>query len=413
MEPDNRAGIFFDVDSFWMSVADAPVPYPPTLLGVLPRTDLDVLRVCSIFAILRSSTIFTELVPADVFDNFQRDWRRISLMHAVKYSAEGLPVSTPVRHWSRIYLEKLVGSLSGEHPQLSSVKVILGLEHRFYAWSIPSKFEIHISLVMRHYLMTTNIIFSNVVQWAMNLEERLDDGDKEAVAAFVTRGPNAALDKLSDSILGYLFSLFFDCNVSALGAPRPRDERTFRIANRITNLQLEFMIAHELGHIVIPEDGLSAAEIEGRCDDFAREALKDEPEGPGWVLLSISLLFRVMALERLIGHLLYGSISDWRHGVDWDQMAVLERIGSPLSASWVESNAMTAFPSSFESYSMALFERMKYRLKDLGKAGVYSHFSELKEDMSIPDRDDFIKQLMAAMVSLHLEHPELRDMKGE
>jgi hypothetical protein len=189
-------------------------------------------------------------------------------------------------------------------------------------------------------------------------------------------------------VLSYLLTSFFDLNYSRLPVARPEDAQAMSIATNITRIQVEFMLAHEYAHVLVePPQSASLRDIERRCDDFAFESMQQsEPdESLRWVALR--WLFHIVAIERILGEVLYFGGSPWDHRIDWRQKETRERerVDEVISTG---IDPMRLF-SVEEFFGSSLLTTTRMHLHGLGADGAHKLIRTIREDLRLPSSEEF------------------------
>jgi hypothetical protein len=300
---DEQAEILFDFDGYFGFLMERTVATPRSAVAHLDAW-ADPQRLSLLHFMLRSTMVLPFSAGPDGADALTQ-WSRLCLDYAVDYGEElaSSPLAAP--RWAADFDQDIKTALRETHPHAEQVRVVTSLEPRLNARSFPDRMTVEVSALTREYLRNLNILLWSVVF-----------GVSEG------KIPATEVDEIPvlEHLLAYILSSYSDVNYSGLPIPRVYDQRALACALRTTQIQLQFMFAHEYAHLLI-QDGRVGPEAETAADVFAYDLLFTHlPDlEPGDIWTALRWLFRLLSLDRITGELLYGG------PVDWDQADVLAR----------------------------------------------------------------------------------------
>jgi len=205
--------------------------------------------------------------------------------------------------WLDFYLGELQEVLEGQYPTIRKVNFKVSVEPRFKARTISSN-RIEISAFTRTLLRHYNMIIWNLIE------------------AEITSGEQINLSMLPDiqglarMILPYLIFSYEHMPVGRLYSSNwILRKELFLVVLNITKLQVMFIIAHELGHIILGHtqkkcrNDLDKLHFEREADQFAFKAVlqvvqlnKHLTVGDLWI--AVRWLYQYQLLDEVVGNLL-------------------------------------------------------------------------------------------------------------
>lgn len=303
----NRQALI-DLDGFFRHDAEMRAYTPSQVLDCLPRTDEGVRKALILHSLFRSSLVLPGM-PAQQDQKVLSDWSQRSLLAAVVEAARGDITESP--DWLTFYADDLRAHYVGAYGNAEGSTVRLTLDDRLVAWAQPKTKEIHVSAIMREYLLRINVYLTNLVEGALSGNIELNDEES---------------DKFFKYTMQYITRLHRKMDPSVTPVARPISFESFTFAQLVTQIQIEFLIAHEFGHIVINfPPGTKRSFQENECDTFAYERIAESGRRTATWFMSIRWLFELLALDRVVGEVLAFENGDWIEDIDWIQDDLRER----------------------------------------------------------------------------------------
>lgn len=300
---DSRS-LLIDFDGFFKSVTEMGEHSVSEAMRALPLGDLEAARAQTYLQLFDNAAWFPFETPDRDLRALRTVWSAFSLKSAIIASRNG---AEGTDSWAAFYASDLHDHMRARHPTLEGTSVKLTLSRRLVARTQRTTRTIYISAITRNYLLNMNLALANYV------ETVLDDGI-----------PLSKIDTLDffEFVLSHSLPLHRPLALSTEVA-LPLRTSAAQFAQRITQIQMTFLTAHEYGHLALqPDPSLDADEL--ACDDFAFGTLK-ELETPGWLeFLAVRWLFEVLAFDRVLAECMALDDDDWE-SADWLQGELRDR----------------------------------------------------------------------------------------
>ncbi|WP_461164461.1 hypothetical protein [Arthrobacter sp. R4-81] len=376
---DPKREVIIDMDGFFRHAAESEGSTVSDVLNAMPSSTISVREVLVLHSLIRSSLVFPGPVTGPQEREVLDSWSESALLQAIVDVDRGNVTKKP--KWLTFYAEDLREEFSKAFENALDATVQLTLDNRLFAWTNPKSKEIRLSAITREYLLRLNVFLINSGAWELYKEGLIDADLSETL-----------LSDLSDSFLSYAMNyiarLHRRSNPTAIPVVRPNSIEDFRLAQVVTQIQIEFLLAHEFGHLVLSfPEGTPVSEQEFACDSFAFERVaKTESSVWKW-FMAIRWLFDILALDRVVGEILIFEEGDWSHDIDWMQSELRERqrrVEIVVKHHGSDNPAL----SREEGAGTLLLLDAKWRLRRLGRDGAQSLINTILEaapDISVED----------------------------
>lgn len=305
-ECDTRA-LLIDFDGFFKSLAEMGERPISEALGHLPLTDVQAARAQSYIQLFDSAMWFPLEMTDPDFDTARSVWWWLALKSAVIAAVDD---ETGAQEWGAFFAADMHAHVCASHPALEGTRVRLTLSRRLVARTDRHTRTVYISAVTRTYLLHINAALANYAEMVVEDGEELSRLDTFDFFEFV---------------LAHSLPLHRPLALAST-VVRPQRPSAFQFAQRITQIQMAFLAAHEYGHLANSFDSVEdfgAAEL--ACDDFAFQAL-DDLDTPAWMqFLATRWLFEVLAFDRVLAEVLADQSDEWGSQIDWLQGELRDR----------------------------------------------------------------------------------------
>jgi hypothetical protein len=299
--------LLIDFDGFFKSMTELGARPISEALGYLPLSHVQAGRAQSYIQLFDSAMWFPLEMTEPHFGVARSVWWWLALKSAVIAAVDD---GTGAQEWGAFFAADLHEHMCATHPALEGTRVRLTLSRRLVARTDRTTRTVYISAVTRSYLLHINVALSNYAEMVVEDGEELSRLDTFDFFEFV---------------LAHSLPLHRPIALAST-VVRPHRQSAFQFAQRITQIQLAFMAAHEYGHLTndfdSPED-FGAEEL--GCDDFAFRTL-DELQTPPWMqFLATRWLLEVLAFDRVLAEALAVETDGWGSQVDWLQAELRDR----------------------------------------------------------------------------------------
>jgi hypothetical protein len=304
---EHEAGLLIDFDGFFKTLVEMGECPPSGALAALPLTDIEAVRAETYRQLFESAMWFPRKLTGRRLDVASTVWKTLALKSAV-IAATNDGIRTD--QWGAFYAQDLDEFMTSRYPELAGTMVKLTLAPRLVARTHLDTRTIYLSALTRFHLLAMNTALANYAELVVEHGKVLTSADTFEFFEFAFAQLLPLHRRIAPSPLTAL----------------PHAASAAQFAQRITQIQMVFLMAHEYGHIVIESDDNETLNIiEKQCDEFAFEILS-QLETPGWMqFLAVRWLFEILAFDRVLAECLSWNGDDWHGGVDWLQDELRER----------------------------------------------------------------------------------------
>ena len=360
--------LLIDLDGFFRPMTEAgEVGYEDVLLA-LPRTDEQARLALTLHLLFRSSFVLTiEDARADGRDTV-RILSEIASLFATVGAAQNLRPQFP--GWLTFYSDDLHRYFVDTQDAARGSRMELTLDQRLVAFTDGEHGKVRVSAITREYLLRINVYLANLAQ---HVVERGQSIGREDSRPFY------------DYALHYVMRLHRDLHPSHIPVARPVNSDAFAFAQRVTQIQMEFLISHEFGHLVLPfGHGVSRGQQEWECDSFAYQRVSELNKSPQMWFLAVRWLFELLAFDRVLGECLNFTTGDWLNDVDWLQEKLRSRRRLDEIFSIYNKDGYSIL-SSYESIGSMLLLDLKGNLCDLGTKRLQETTANMMLSFPVPN----------------------------
>lgn len=319
--------LLIDFDGFFKTLVEMGEHPASEAIAALPLNDFQAARVQTYRQLFESAMWFPRSLADGGLRAASAVWGTLALKSAV-IAATNEDIITD--QWGAFYAHDLDHFMKAKHPELKGTLVKLTLARRLVARTHLESRTIYISALTRFYLMEINTALANYAESVVEHGEVLTKEDTFEFFEYTLEQFLPLHRPISPSRHKVI----------------PWRASSSQFAQRITQIQMTFLAAHEYGHLVIGDDNNSSLEtIEQLCDNFAFETLT-ELETPNWMqFLAVRWLFEVLAFDRILAECLAFDGTDWHHEIDWLQEEIRERRGFSRFLNDPESSVLSLYES--------------------------------------------------------------------
>jgi hypothetical protein len=365
-----RPRAYFDLDGFFRPMTEMGAISPKEVLSSLPTSVSELRKALILHSLFRSSMVLTNEVNSPEDAANLRYWSEICVLYSIIGAKRGFLPSSP--EWLTFYSDDLHRHFLAKHGVAQNSTLELTLDERLVAWSNPNRGQVSVSAITREYLLRINVYLANLVNFAVSGDKITEEDSME----------------FFNYVMHYLVRLHREANPSRVPVARPSTLDTFAFALRITQIQMEFLIAHEFGHLVLNfPPGTRHSKQEVDCDSFAYQCLAEFEREARERFLAVRWLFELLAFDRVLAQCLAFRGGNWDADVDWLQLDFRER--RRLEEILRNQQAANSALSRHENFGSLLLLDLKGNLYKLGWQGVNDLIKSIVDREPSPPPEKF------------------------
>lgn len=382
--PEHKREVLIDLDGFFRHAAEAHSFSMKDVMEALPHTQDAVRKVLVLHSLIRSSLVLAGSQDPLEERKIQDNWSEAALLQAIVESHRGSFLSSP--DWLTFYADDLRKEFAAEFDQMTDAVVQLTLDNRLFAWAVPKDKIIRLSAITREYLLRMNVFLVNASDWIDDETAPLDEDFAETSLHY---------------FMSYIVRLHRRASPTNIPTVRPNTLRNFHYAQIITQIQVEFLLTHEFGHLLLKfPDGESFTSQEEACDTFAFERIvATEPDVSKW-FMAVRWLFDILALDRVVGEILAFEEGDWNKDIDWIQDTLRERQRTIKVVTEHHGTANSPLSRRGEIGTLLLLDA-KWRLNHQGPEATRSFLNKIIKDapeLSVEDFRSRVKSIIQSRI---------------
>jgi hypothetical protein len=306
---EQKRELIIDLDGFFRHAAETQASTMKDVFDAIPDTLDGVRKVLVLHSLLRSSLVLAGSGDPVAEKELQNDWSERAMLQAIVEVHRGSVTNSP--EWLTFYAEDLREEFAQEFEDVEDAIVQLTLDNRLIAWTKPKEKKIQLSAITREYLLRMNVFLVNASDWKSEEGVAVDEDLAELSLQY---------------FMSYIARLHRRTNPSTVPVVRPNSRENFHTAQIITQIQIEFLLAHEFGHLILKfRDAESITSQEFACDSFAFERISATESDVSRWFMAVRWLFDMLALDRVVGEILAFEEGEWQEDIDWLQSELRER----------------------------------------------------------------------------------------
>lgn len=258
--------IYVDIDGFLFGPPDE-VP-PPTVLRSPSKKGTFQSEFSMIHYLLRSSMVVGASGSGSTWKQF-KEFSQACALHAERLIGNWGTVPNPA--WVGDFRQALKSSGKADEATVDSIGISFVLEPKIYAYCFPAQRRVEVSATAYNHLRTVDLLLWTLTESIYRANPRNEAlGATEYITNLTAKGKLAdAAGTLVDTLLPHLFSLYFtNVNYSSLPILRVPDQETFMRAKLNALIQVQFLMAHEYGHLLLHEGKSPGPQLEREADIF-------------------------------------------------------------------------------------------------------------------------------------------------
>jgi hypothetical protein len=376
--------LLIDLDGFFKPLTEMGELTAELVDECFPLTDAQAARALTLHQLFRSAVVIPGVTPGPLDRVILSRWSQTAAMFAVLGAVRGFSVHSP--KWLTFYSDDLHKHFLSSQSSASESVVELTLDRRLVAWTDIKKRKVRVSAITREYLLRINVHLANLSEAVVEEGQVLDKNDS---MQFFQR------------TLEYVMRLHSNLHPSQIPTVRPRQQSSFHFAQRITQIQVGFLISHEFAHLIYADDeNVSRRELELKCDTFAFAEVASSQFADWMQFLAVRWLFEILAFDRVLGECLNFSNGDWSGDIDWlqDELRSRRRLEEMLERM---ENAL----SPYENVGSIFLLDLKNQLHDLGHAQLKAIVASFETGLAMPSGAEVTARMRDIATAIFADGP--------